>query len=308
MGAAQNAALSMNNQKVSHGQAEAVLTIAQMYEADRRATLSGVELMARAGQAVTDEIVRRWAPCRVCVLCGPGNNGGDGFVVARLLALAGWDVRLGLLGDVDALKGDARHHAVLWHGKVEAVSSVLLEGAGLVVDALFGAGLSRTLEGVAAEVLAAVRVPMVAVDVPSGVAGDSGANLGAVQAALTVTFFRKKPGHLLLPGRTLCGEVVVADIGIADAVLEEIGPSIWENGPGLWRGALPRLAAGGNKYGRGHALVSGGGGDDRCRASGGAGCGAGWGRAGDDCGAGAGLGGLCGGSDQHHGDADWRGA
>lgn len=248
----------MDNHSALPGQPEAVLTIAQMYEADGAATLSGVALMARAGQAVASEIMRRWAPCPVCVLCGPGNNGGDGFVVARLLALAGWGVRLGLLGSLDALKGDARHHAGLWGGKVEAVSPALLEGAGLVVDALFGAGLSRPLEGAAAAVLAAVRVPMVAVDVPSGVAGDSGADLGAVHAALTVTFFRKKPGHLLLPGRMLCGEVVVADIGIEASVLGGIAPSIWENGPGLWQGALPRLSAGGNKYGRGHALICGG--------------------------------------------------
>jgi hydroxyethylthiazole kinase-like uncharacterized protein yjeF len=245
-----------------HTQPDAVLTIAQMSTADRHAALAGVALMARAGQAVVDEMVRRWPAGPVCVLCGPGNNGGDGWVVAKLLAQAGWKVRLGLLGDAAALKGDAAYHAGLWPGLVEAVSPDLLEGAGLVVDALYGAGLSRRVDGVAAATLQAAamrKVPIVAVDVPSGVAGDSGADLGAVQAALTVTFFRKKPGHLLLPGRMLCGEVVVADIGIEASVLAEIAPSIFENGPGLWRHALPPLAAVGNKYGRGHALVCGGG-------------------------------------------------
>jgi NAD(P)H-hydrate epimerase len=241
------------------GSAAAVLTVAEMYEADRRAAHSGIELMDCAGKAVAGEIMRRWPACPVRVLCGPGNNGGDGFVVARLLAAAGWPVRLGLLGSLEALQGDARHHAGLWRGEVEPMSPALLEGAALVVDALFGAGLSRRLDGAAAATLAAARgLPIVAVDVPSGLAGDSGADLGAVPAALTVTFFRKKPGHLLLPGRGLCGEVVVADIGIEASVLDAIGPKIFENGPGLWREALPRLEADGNKYGRGHALVCGG--------------------------------------------------
>ena len=243
--------------------ASAILTVDQMYEADRLAATSGVALMAKAGQAVADAIRARWQPCPVCVLCGPGNNGGDGFVAARCLAEAGWEVRLGLLGPLSALKGDAAHHAADWQGNTEAMSPALLQGAGLVIDALFGAGLSRPLDNEAAQSLAAAatqQIPIVAVDVPSGVAGDSGADLGGAQpAALTVTFFRKKPCHLLLPGRTLCGEVVVADIGIDPAVLDMIVPSIFENGPGLWRAALPRIAAGGNKYGRGHALVCGGG-------------------------------------------------
>jgi NAD(P)H-hydrate epimerase len=241
----------------------AVLSVEQMYAADRHAGRSGIDLMGKAGQAIADSIRQRWQPCLVCVLCGPGNNGGDGFVAAARLAEAGWEVRLGLLGSRNALKGDAAHHAGAWRGHIEAVSPDLLRGAGLVVDALFGAGLTRKLEGAAAETLAAahaLRLPIVAVDVPSGVAGDSGADLGgAQQAALTVTFFRKKPGHLLLPGRTLCGELVVADIGIDAAVLADIAPTIFENGPSLWRHALPRITAGGNKYGRGHALVCGGG-------------------------------------------------
>jgi hydroxyethylthiazole kinase-like uncharacterized protein yjeF len=246
-----------------HDLANAILTVRQMYEADRQAAVSGVALMANAGQAVADAIRARWPPGLVCVLCGPGNNGGDGFVAARCLAEAGWEVRLGLLGPLCALKGDAAHHATAWQGKTEAVSPALLQGAGLVIDALFGAGLSRKLEGEAARTLALAdtqTIPIVAVDVPSGVAGDSGSDFGgARQAALTVTFFRKKPGHLLLPGRTLCGEVVVADIGIDPAVLSTISPTIFENSPGLWREALPRITPAGNKYGRGHALVCGGG-------------------------------------------------
>jgi len=243
----------------------ALLTVADMAEADRRSIAGGVPgwaLMQHAGTAVAQQIMTRWPKLPVAVLCGPGNNGGDGFVVARRLAEHGWKVRLGLLGDVAALTGDARHHARFWlGGSVEAVSPALLDGAGLVVDALFGSGLSRPLEGAAAEVLKAASgrgLPIVAVDVPSGVAGDSGADLGAVPAALTVTFFRKKPGHLLLPGRLLCGEVTVADIGIPASVLDGIDVRTHENAPDLWRGDLPRTAREGNKYGRGHALIYGG--------------------------------------------------
>lgn len=238
----------------------------QMYAADKAAAesgVAGVTLMENAGAAVAQAIRDRYAPCAVAVLAGPGNNGGDGFVVARHLKEAGWPVRLALLGARDNLKGDAAHHAGLWDGEAEPLSRDMLVDAGLVVDALFGAGLSRPLEGGVAEVVRAVnesRLPVVAVDVPSGVSGDDGGIVGelAVAATLTVTFFRKKPGHLLLPGRARCGEVVLADIGIPDAVLTEIAPRLWENGPALWGTAYPRRRLGAHKYDYGHALVAGG--------------------------------------------------
>jgi len=241
----------------------ALLTVSQMSQADNLTIASGTcaeVLMENAGASVAREILKAWAPCRVAVLCGPGNNGGDGFVVARHLAAAGWDVQVGLLGPLDRLKGAAAHHARLWSGPVAPLTPKVLEGAGLVVDAIFGAGLSRALEGPVADVLAAAArsAPIVAIDVPSGVMGDSGEVLGAVAAQLTVTFFRKKPGHLLLPARHLCGKVVVADIGIAPSVLDTILPEAFENDPVLWRDDFPTLQHGGNKFTRGHALVWGG--------------------------------------------------
>jgi NAD(P)H-hydrate epimerase len=197
----------------------------------------------------------------VIVLCGPGNNGGDGFAAARQLSEAGWPVRVALLGLRDHLAGAALHHAEQWHGSFERLTPSVLDGAELVVDAIFGAGLSRALEGSAEETLIAAarkKSPIVAIDVPSGLMGDTGEVLGAVASVLTVTFFRKKPGHLLLPGRLLCGEVVVADIGIPTSVLEQIEPDTFENDPMLWISSLPRPTEGGNKYTRGHALISGG--------------------------------------------------
>jgi NAD(P)H-hydrate epimerase len=220
-----------------------------------------LELMENAGRSVARQIAGRWSVRPVVVLCGPGNNGGDGFVAARHLVEAGWPVRVALLGPRDGLAGEARRHAARWIESVVPLAPAVLDGADLVVDAIFGAGLSRALDGPAAATLAAAserRLPIAAVDVPSGVRGDSGQSWGAVAAALTVTFFRKKPGHLLLPGRLLCGEVVVTDIGILPAVLRRIAPDTFENDPSLWLDALPRPQHGGNKYGRGHALISGG--------------------------------------------------
>jgi NAD(P)H-hydrate epimerase len=159
------------------------------------------------------------------------------------------------------LKGEAHHHAERWRGAVEPLTPAALEGAELVVDAIFGAGLSRALEGPAEETLAAAAqkgTPIVAIDVPSGVMGDTGEVLGAVAVVLTVTFFRKKPGHLLLPGRLLCGDVIVTDIGTPPSVLDTIMPKTFENDPALWLAHLPRPKSGGNKYSRGHALISGG--------------------------------------------------
>jgi len=240
----------------------ALLTTAEMGEADRLTIAGGVPgltLMERAGAAVAEEIRRRWAPCPVAVLCGPGNNGGDGFVVARLLAAAGWRIRLGLLGARDRLEGDAAAAAAQWTGPVEGLTPALLDGAGLVVDAIFGAGLARPVEGAARAVLdAAAKLPVVAIDVPSGIHGDTGADLGAIRATLTVSFERKKPGHVLLPGRARCGETVLREIGLDPAALDQIAPRCWENGPALWQGLLPKPTSEGHKYSRGHALVMGG--------------------------------------------------
>ncbi|HME40984.1 MAG TPA: NAD(P)H-hydrate dehydratase [Steroidobacteraceae bacterium] len=242
----------------------ALLSVAQMTAADRAAIAAGTpgsQLMQNAGDSVVREITRRWSPRPVAVLCGPGNNGGDGFVVAIALAQAGWPVRIALLGDRQELRGDARLHAMRWSGAIAAVTPAAIDGAALVVDALFGSGLSRPLQGPVVDTLMAVTrrgLPLVAIDVPSGVMGDSGENVGAAPAACTVTFARKKPGHVLLPGRDLCGEIVVADIGIPPAVFDSLAVDAWENHPDLWRADLPRATSAGNKYTRGHALLCGG--------------------------------------------------
>ncbi len=198
-----------------------LLSVAEMYRADARAIadgVAGVDLMANAGAAVVDAIRRRWSPRDTVVLAGPGANGGDGWVVARLLEAAGWPVRIALLGDRQRLAGEAA-------AMVQAMN--------------------------------AAPAPIVAVDLPSGVNGDTGAVMGtAVQAELTVTFFRKKPGHLLAPGRFRAGLVVTADIGIPDVAAS--GAAAFGNAPDLWPQAAPPLDPAGHKYTRGHVLVAGG--------------------------------------------------
>ncbi|MDP6952760.1 MAG: NAD(P)H-hydrate dehydratase [Alphaproteobacteria bacterium] len=245
--------------------AQAVLTCAEMGAADAAAIAAGtpgIVLMENACAAVTRAIRARWAPRPTLVLCGPGNNGGDGFGVAIALARHGWPVTLALWGSCDALTGDAAIMAERWQGPVVEAVPDAFAGHGLVVDALFGAGLSRDLDGVPltlVEALAAGSHDVVAIDVPSGLDGDTGEVRGAVApAGLTVTFFRPKPGHLLSPGRGLCGELVVGDIGIPPSVLDAIAPTTAVNGPRLWRSRLPRPMREGHKYHRGHALVVGG--------------------------------------------------
>ncbi len=244
----------------------ALLTPEQMYEADRltiEAGTSGPVLMDNAGLAVTDEISKRWPqPGKAVLLCGPGNNGGDGFVIARELQARGWTCHVYLLGERSNLKGDAAQAAARWPGETKSLDQLDLSGVDVGVDALFGAGLNKALEGAVAEAVARVAqsgVPVVAVDMPSGVDGATGRALGpAVEATLTVTFFRKKPGHLLMPGREHCGETVAVQIGIEADVLNAISPAGAENGPALWAAELPALTHNVHKYHRGHTLsVSG---------------------------------------------------
>ena len=239
-----------------------VLTNAEMGDADRRAVAGGVAsaaLMAAAGAAVARSVSARHPPgSRIAVVAGAGNNGGDGFVAARLLRDAGYRASVHLVGRSDALRGDAAAAAAAWQGPVVA-GVPDLAGAHVVVDALFGAGLDRPLAGDFLAAVAAINgagVPVVAVDLPSGINGTTGAVMGAaVNADRTVTFFRKKPGHLLLPGRDHCGPVEVAQIGIPAAVLEAIAPATWENRPALWAALLPLAVPAGHKYSRGHAVV-----------------------------------------------------
>jgi len=240
-----------------------LLTPGEMGRADRMAIAAGVPalaLMEAAGQAVADAARRLVKPgSRVAVLCGPGNNGGDGFVAARLLKRASYDVRLYLAGEKGSLAGDAAEMARRFDGPIRTLDPMQFESLHLVIDALFGAGLSRPIAGVAAEVIAAVKeegTPVLAVDVPSGLDGGTGEIGGPVLAATeTVTFFRLKPGHVLYPGRGLCGNIRVADIGIPPSVLDDIGVATFLNGPGLWRSVLPIPSASGHKYDRGHAVV-----------------------------------------------------
>ncbi len=246
-----------------------VVTPVEMAEADRLAAAAGTPgavLMDRAGRAVAAVAERMLADRggrRVLVLCGPGNNGGDGFVAGAELLRRGFAVEVAALVPVERLRGDAAAAAAAWEGPVGDAAAADPAAHDLVVDALFGAGLSRPLDGTAAvlvERVAAARRPVLAVDLPSGLSGDAGTVTGApsgvaIRATETVTFFRLKPGHLLMPGRESCGPVTLADIGIAPSVLDGIGPKLFHDLPELWGRHYPRPAAAGHKYTRGHLLV-----------------------------------------------------
>lgn len=229
-----------------------ILTVAEMAAADAEAIAagtSGTVLMERAGLAVAEAIRQRYRRCRVAVLCGPGNNGGDGYVVARRLKRWGWPVWVEALAP--PATADARAAAARWRGETIALGAQ--RETDLYVDALFGAGLSRPLEGEAARLASAIPAGrVVAIDVPSGLSGDTGQPLKgeAFRAALTVTFHRRKPAHVLQPGRERCGEVVVADIGLG-----QTRTSLHENGPDLWAHRFPWPGIDAHKHDRGRLVV-----------------------------------------------------
>ncbi len=205
-----------------------LLTPQQLQQVDDTCGIPLITLIERAGQAVAEEIVRRYGACKTVVLCGPGNKGRDGAVAARHLQTWGWTV-----------------------SKSDDISD-----AELIIDALYGSGLNREFPQNLADEIYCAGVPVISIDVPSGLNGLTGQPRGAsVKADLTVTFFRKKPGHVLLPGRTLCGEVVVRDIGIQAWVLDHKDITVWENA----KPELPTLVVEGHKYRRGHALIISGG-------------------------------------------------
>jgi len=267
-----------------------LLTAEQTRQAEEKAMgngIAGAQLMERAGGAVVQLIghivqqqveaeaqgtqpIHNSAPTQdaisrppVAILCGPGNNGGDGFVIARLLAEEGWTVRLGLMGDKDKLKGDAALMAGLYEGAIEPLSPAMLEGAGLVIDAILGTGLTRSIDGALAEMIQAVNThpaPVIAVDIPTGIHADTGAIMGvAVQANRTLTFVTRKPGHVLYPGRAFCGVTDIAAIGIANEIIGGLQPNLAINDIALWGQMWPRLQPMSHKYKRGAVAVLSGG-------------------------------------------------
>jgi hydroxyethylthiazole kinase-like uncharacterized protein yjeF len=221
--------------------------------ADANAVASGTPvaiLMERAGWAVAQAIRSRYRPCPVLVLCGPGNNGGDGYVAARLLARAGWPISVAAIAPP---RGDAAIAAARWRGRNVPFAAAETARAALVIDAIFGAGLTRDLDPAIATILAAAR-RIAAIDVPSGLDGATGTPRGPVTPAeLTITFHRRKPGHLLLPGRALCGDLVLAEIGIPPGI-----PAVqtWRNTQALWHRPTPQSTD--HKFTRGHVTILGG--------------------------------------------------
>lgn len=248
--------------------ADLLLSPDAMAAVDRDAAASGIDsygLMEKAGQAVAANALRHFPEAlRYVVLCGPGNNGGDGYVAARALKDSGAEVGLFHIGDPQRLKGDAARAFGDCSIKGEAIEFYAPSLGDVVIDAIFGAGLSRHVpEGVAAAVLriAEANVPVIAVDLPSGVDGTSGQVLGAAfRATRTVTFMTRKPGHLLLPGRDLCGELEVFDIGIpARIVRTHADAMLAENTPAQWQSKIPSEGSDTHKYKRGHLVVFSGG-------------------------------------------------
>jgi ADP-dependent NAD(P)H-hydrate dehydratase / NAD(P)H-hydrate epimerase len=239
-----------------------VLTTAEMERADRitiAAGTPGFSLMLSAGQAVAEAAQDLVEEGPILVVAGPGNNGGDGFVAAAELAAQGREVSVILMCEREALKGDAASAARGWKYPVLPFNPQAIGKPALIIDALFGAGLSRNVEGEPRDMIEAINAngaPVLAVDLPSGVNGTTSAIMGvAVRATETVTFFRKKPAHLLLPGRLRCGSVRVSDIGIEAHVLDEIQPQTFENTPQLWRKSFPVPRVDAHKYARGHVLA-----------------------------------------------------
>src|SRR3954470_8121713 len=248
-----------------------VVTAAEMRAAEQALFARGTpsfDVMVTAGRAVVAAIRERWPTAfkRALILAGPGNNGGDGFVIAGELAALGWDVHVAAAQSRDLYSGDAARAAAFWSGPMARLEPGALarldDGDCIVIDAIFGIGLARPLENEIKAVIHALHgrpCPVVAVDVPSGIDADTGKVLGAApRAALTVTFGWPKRGHLLLPGREWARDLVVADIGCRDQDLPELGKIPRVNGTALWRNDLPLPSAADHKYTRGHALVAGG--------------------------------------------------
>ncbi len=240
-----------------------LLTPAQMNKADQLTIsggVAGIELMEAAGNSLCDILLGEFPEARkILIVCGNGNNGGDGLVAARVLADAGLKVDLLFAGNKDRIQGDAAIARDRLGSNVSIVDGLHQQQYDVIVDALFGAGLDRNIEGGLARLIREINetnTPVLSVDLPSGIDGATGEILGtAIRAEVTVTFFRRKPGHFLYPGRDHCGQVFLTQIGIRPAVLEQIGAATILNTPQLWREKFAIAEPDGHKHNRGHTLV-----------------------------------------------------
>ncbi len=244
-----------------------IITPAEMSAIDSDAALSGIDsfrLMTSAGTAVSAAALRLYPEAlRFVVFCGPGNNGGDGYIAAAALRRSGAEVCVYSLSDPAHLKGDAARAHAEWEHIVQSLAEYKPKPGDVVIDALFGAGLSRPVPNDVAAIMQAIRhegLALIAVDLPSGVDGRTGRVLGdSFLASHTVTFMARKPGHLLMPGRTLCGSLEVFDIGIPERILSANASTLCENGPHLWAGHARALDPSAHKFKRGHLAVFSGG-------------------------------------------------
>jgi hydroxyethylthiazole kinase-like uncharacterized protein yjeF len=222
--------------------------------------IPGLELMERAGRGLADVTSELVAAGPVAVACGKGNNGGDGYVAARLLRQAGRDVRVLAVAPIDELRGDARANAERVEG-IEPFDAARLEGCAVAIDALLGTGFSGTPHGPVADAISALNaagIPVVAADVPSGVDAASGVvDAEAVRARATATFAAAKPGLWINPGKAVAGEVRVVDIGIPDGA-PELAPDVGLIDDERLLALVPSRAAGWTKFTSGYVLVAGG--------------------------------------------------
>lgn len=252
----------LNTQQVDKSQMIELLTPKQMALADNLAIargISGIQLMQNAGDVLFHAVRDHFQnTTNVLIVCGIGNNGGDGFILAERLCNSGCKVSVCIIGDISQIKGDARLALHLLPASVAQLQDPNWDQFDLIVDGIFGAGLTRDIVGAYADIVAQINkspAKVLAIDLPSGINGATGQISGcAIEADLTATFFRKKPGHVLYPGQEYCGQVVVGQIGIADDVLEDIAPDLFHNDPELWSQHFPTPQVMGHKYSRGHTL------------------------------------------------------
>ncbi len=239
-----------------------------MNAADHAARDSGInmwQMMVNAGSAVAACALREYPQSvRFAVFCGPGNNGGDGYVAAHVLKQSGANVDLYQYGRAPD-SGDALSARNLWHDDVRSLQAYNAEPGDTIIDALFGAGLSRPLDEELCQLIDQINkseMPVIAADLPSGIDGRTGnlpANSSkearALKAAHTVTFMCRKPGHVLLPGKEACGVVEVFDIGIPERILLEKQQNMHINTPDLWSTQMPAGSPETHKYSIGHLCV-----------------------------------------------------